>query len=51
MSFGSSTPVEVAIQGPDLTANRAGQYGLSVADVARSLVTATSSSRFVAPNF
>jgi multidrug efflux pump subunit AcrB len=89
MSFGSPTPVEVAVQGPDLAANRdfaekirhqlqgldflrdlkygqamdyptmeiavdrdrAGQFGLTVADVARSLVSATSSSRFVSPNF
>jgi multidrug efflux pump subunit AcrB len=89
MSFGSPTPVEVAVQGPDLTANRAfadkirhelsslpflrdlqyaqpmdyptmeikvdreraGQFGLTVADVARSLVSATSSSRFVSPNY
>jgi multidrug efflux pump subunit AcrB len=89
MSFGSPTPIEVAVQGPDLAANqafaakirknleglhflrdlnyaqpvdyptmqiaidrdRAGQYGLTVADVARSLVAATSSSRFVAPNY
>jgi multidrug efflux pump subunit AcrB len=89
MSFGSPTPVEVAVQGPDFPANRAflskiranlgrfaflrdlhtaqpddyptmqididryraGQFGLSVADVARSLVSATSSSRFVSPNY
>jgi multidrug efflux pump subunit AcrB len=89
MSFGSLTPVEVAVQGPDLPANRAfaekirhqlsglpflrdlqyaqpmnyptmeikvdrdraGQFGLTVADVARSLVSATSSSRFVSPNY
>lgn len=89
MSFGSPTPVEVAVQGPDLAANRAyaekvrhelerlpflrdlqyaqsmdyptmeikvdreraGQFGLTVADVARSLVSATSSSRFVSPNY
>ena len=89
MSFGSATPIEVALQGPDLAANRAfaakvktqleglpflrdldyaqamdyptmeidinrdraGQFGLSVADVAKSLVAATSSSRFVAPNY
>jgi multidrug efflux pump subunit AcrB len=31
--------------------DRAGQLGLSMADVARPLVTATSSSRFVAPNY
>lgn len=89
MSFGSPTPVEIAVQGPDLQANRAfaarirrhldglgflrdvyygqpmdypalridvdrqraGQFGLTVADVARSLVAATSSSRFIAPNY
>jgi len=31
--------------------DRAGQFDLTMADVARSLVTATSSSRFVAPNY
>jgi multidrug efflux pump subunit AcrB len=31
--------------------DRAGQLGLSMSDVARPLVTATSSSRFVAPNY
>ena len=89
MSFGSPTPVEVAVQGPDLNANhafaekirallaknsslrdlqygqpfnypsvqiavdrnRAGQFNLTVADVAKSVVAATSSSRFVEPNF
>ncbi|MEJ7605521.1 MAG: efflux RND transporter permease subunit [Bryobacteraceae bacterium] len=89
MSFGSPTPVEVAVQGPALAANRlhaekvraelaklpflrdlqyaqaldyptlqidinrdrAGQYGLTMADVSRSLVAATSSSRFVEPNY
>ena len=89
MSFGSPTPIEVAVQGPDLKANRdfsgkiraelaripalrdlgylqpldyptvqvavdrtrAGQFGLSMANVARSLVAATSSSRFVEPNY
>jgi multidrug efflux pump subunit AcrB len=89
MSFGSATPIEVAVQGPDLQASRAyadklrrnlqgikflrdldygqpmdyptmdiqisrdrsGQFGLTVADVAKSLVTATSSTRFVAPNY
>lgn len=89
MSFGSATPVEVAVQGPDLSVarvfadkvhhqlqrlpflrdlqyaqpmdyptmdiaidrDRAGQFGLTVADVARSLVAATSSSRFVSPNY
>jgi multidrug efflux pump subunit AcrB len=89
MSFGSPTPIEVAVQGPALTANkahaekiyaelakisslrdlqfgqpmdyptiditvdreRAGQYGLTAASVAKSLVTATSSSRFTDPNY
>jgi len=89
MSFGSPTPVEVAVQGPTLSANlkhagsvraelekipslrdlqyaqpldyptvdvrvdrdRAGQFGLTMADVARSMVAATSSSRFVEPNY
>jgi multidrug efflux pump subunit AcrB len=89
MSFGSPTPIEVAVQGPALAANhafaekirgelkkisnlrdlqygqpfdyptvqvavdrnRAGQFNLSVADVAKSMVAATSSSRFVEPNF
>ncbi len=89
MSFGSPTPVEVAVSGPSLaddrayaekvrdelakvpslrdlqyvqaldypTVNveidreRAGLSGVSVAEVARSLVAATSSSRFVVPNY
>jgi multidrug efflux pump subunit AcrB len=89
MSFGSPTPVEVAVSGPDLAANwayaeevrrrlaeeptlrdvqfgqaisyptvdvhvnreLAGMLGVSMEDVSRSLVAATSSSRFVAPNF
>jgi multidrug efflux pump subunit AcrB len=89
MSFGSPTPVEVAVNGPDFAANReyvarvrdelaridvlrdlqyaqsmdyptiqvkvdrqrAGLAGLTPADVSRSLVTATSSSRFVVPNY
>jgi multidrug efflux pump subunit AcrB len=89
LSFGSPTPIEVAIQGPAMAANRAhaekvraqlaklgflrdlqtaqpfdyptlevavnreraGQYGLTAAGVARSLVAATSSSRFVEPNY
>jgi multidrug efflux pump subunit AcrB len=89
MSFGSPTPVEVAVQGPSLSANRAlagklqaelarlpflrdlqfaqpldyptlditidreraGQFGLTMADVARSLVAGTSSSRFIEPNY
>jgi multidrug efflux pump subunit AcrB len=89
MSMGSQTPIEVAISGPKLEANRAyaerllqemwripslrdlqfgqpleyptidvvvdriqaGQFGLFMADVARSLVSATSSSRFIQPMF
>ena len=89
MSFGSPTPIQVDVQGPDLAADRtfaervrseiakvpdlrdlqyaqpleyptlqvdmnrerAGQFGLLMADVARSLVAATSSSRFTDPNF
>ena len=89
MSFGSPTPIEVALQGPNLVENRAfaekvraelakipnlrdlqygqpfnyptvqvavdrnraGQFNLTVADVAKSMVAATSSSRFVEPNF
>ncbi len=89
MSFGSPTPIEIDIQGPNMAANRAhagkvfaelqkipelrdleyvqaldyptlevtidrdraGQLGLATADVARALVTATSSSRFVSPNY
>ncbi len=89
MSFGSPTPIEVAVQGPNLAANRvyaekirgelvkipelrdvqlaqpldyptldiaidrdrAGQYGLTAAGVARSMVAATSSSRFSEPNY
>ncbi|MBN8730869.1 MAG: efflux RND transporter permease subunit [Acidobacteria bacterium] len=89
MSFGSPTPIEVAVQGPALPANRAhaekvyaelkkigalrdlqmaqpldyptlditvdrdraGQYGLTAASVAHSLVTATSSSRFTDANY
>jgi multidrug efflux pump subunit AcrB len=89
MSFGSPTPIEVDVQGPNQAANRvhaarifselgklpelrdlqyaqpldyptvdvnidrdrAGQYGLTMADVARSLVGATSSSRFIDPNY
>src|SRR4030095_15625289 len=84
MSFGSPTPIEVAVQGPSLPDNRvfaeklrlelekvaalrdlqyaqpldyptmrviidrdrAGQFGLAMADVAKSLVAGTSSSRF-----
>ncbi len=89
MSFGSPTPIEVAVSGPDLAANRAfaekindrlarigslrdlqygqaldyptidvqfdrqraGLMGITTNDVGRSLVAATSSSRFVVPNF
>jgi multidrug efflux pump subunit AcrB len=89
MSFGSPTPVDVAVTGPSLTDNRAhaekvrtelskvpslrdlqyvqamdyptvnvevnrelaGLSGVSVAEVSRSLVAATSSSRFVVPNY
>jgi multidrug efflux pump subunit AcrB len=89
MSFGSPTPIEVAVQGPSLPVNRAfaekvrtelakvpslrdlqygqpldyptvqvaidrdraGQFGLTMASVAKSLVGATSSSRFIEPNF
>jgi multidrug efflux pump subunit AcrB len=89
MSFGSPTPIEVAVQGislpddyafagkvrtqleklgflrdlqvaqagdfPTLDINidreRAGQFGLTMADVTRSLVPATSSSRFTQPNY
>lgn len=89
MSFGSPTPIEVAVQGIDLQANaayaqkvraqlarldflrdlefaqqlnyptldididrdRAGQFGLTMADVIGSVVPATSSSRFTAPNY
>jgi multidrug efflux pump subunit AcrB len=89
MSFGSATPVEVAVSGPNLAENReyaekvrselngiaslrdlqfvqsleyptvrvevdrerAGMSGVTAAEVARSLVAATSSSRFVVPNY
>lgn len=89
LAFGSPTPVEVAVQGPNLVANRAhaakvyaelaklkdlrdlqykqaldyptvevkmdrdraGQFGLSAASVAKSLVAATSSSRFIEPMY
>ena len=87
MSFGSPTPVEFAVNGPNLAENRAyaekvraelakipslrdlqfvqaldyptvgvqidrekaGLSGVSVAEIARSVVAATSSSRFVVP--
>ncbi len=89
MSFGSDTPIEVAVQGPSIANNRAhavklraeldkltflrdlqfaqpldyptvdvkidreraGQYGLTAAGIARSVVAATSSSRFIEPNY
>jgi multidrug efflux pump subunit AcrB len=89
MSFGSPTPIEVAVQGVSLPDNyafaqklrgqlgkldflrdlqfaqdlnyptldinidrdRAGQFGLTMADVVRSVVPATSSSRFTEPNY
>jgi multidrug efflux pump subunit AcrB len=89
MNFGTSTPVEVAITGPDFPASRtfaakvreelaripalrdlqygqaldypaiqvnvnrqmAGQRGVTVDQVGRSFAAATSSSRFVAPNY
>ena len=89
MSFGSPTPVEIAVQGvslqndfayaqkvqaqlaklgflrdlqfaqendyPTLDINidreRAGQFGLTMADVTHSVVPATSSSRFIDPNY
>ena len=89
MSFGSPTPIEVAVQGislqddyayaqkiqtrmaklgfvrdlqyaqehnfPTLDINidrdRAGQFGLTMADVVRSVIPATSSSRFTDPNY
>src|ERR1017187_1013074 len=89
MSFGSPTPIEVAVQGVSLQDDsayavkveaamaklpflrdlqyaqelnyptldiaidreRAGQFGLSMADVSRSIVPATGSSRFIQPNY
>jgi multidrug efflux pump subunit AcrB len=89
MSFGSPTPIEVAVSGPDLNASRAhagkllesmrkldfirdahiaqsldfpavnvqidreraGLLGVEVEDIARSLVAATTSSRFTMANF
>jgi multidrug efflux pump subunit AcrB len=89
MSFGSPTPVDVSVSGPNLAESRqyaqrihdelarlpflrdlqfgqsldyptievnvdrekAGLVGLTPADVSRSIVTATSSSRFVVPNY
>src|SRR5688572_16343892 len=89
MSFGSPTPIDVAVLGTNLqdlsgfaqkiqaqlaplpflrdlqfaqelnyptleiniNRDRAGQFGLTMADVARSVVPATSSSRFTQPNY
>jgi multidrug efflux pump subunit AcrB len=89
MSFGSPTPIEIAVSGPDLNASRAhaemllgklreidfirdahiaqsldfpavnvqidreraGLLGVEVEDIARSLVAATTSSRFTVANF
>jgi multidrug efflux pump subunit AcrB len=89
MNFGAPTPIEVDVNGPNLTANRAygekvlaemqkvsalrdlqfgqpldyptvdinvdreraGQLGVTVEQVGRSLLAATSSSRFVQPNY
>ena len=89
MSLGSTTPIEVAVSGPNLAANRefagkireqlekipalrdvqfgqaldyptvdvtvnrerAGLMGVKMSEVSRSLVAATSSSRFVVPNY
>ncbi len=89
MSLGASTPIEVAVSGPNLAANRefatrvrdrlaqvpalrdvqfgqsldyptldvnvsrerAGLMGIQMQEVSRSLVAATSSSRFVVPNY
>jgi multidrug efflux pump subunit AcrB len=89
MSLGASTPIEVAVSGPNLAASRefaekikerlekldalrdeqfgqsldyptvdvnvnrerAGMIGVKMADVSRSLVAATASSRFTAPNY
>jgi multidrug efflux pump subunit AcrB len=89
MSFGASTPIEVAVQGANLASNRAhaeklqaelaklailrdiqfeqmldypsidveidrlraAQFGLTMESVARSMVAATSSSRFIQPNY
>ena len=89
MSFGSNTPIDVAVSGPNMSENRAyaetvrknlaeisslrdlqfaqsleyptvdvhidrqkaGLSGVAPADVAGSLVGATSSSRFVVPNY
>jgi multidrug efflux pump subunit AcrB len=44
-------PLEYPTLDIKIDRDRAGQLGLTVADVARPLVTATSSSRFVTPNY
>ncbi len=89
MSFGASTPIEVAVSGPDFAASRkyaavlreklaaltvlrdvqyaqlleypslnirvdrerAGQLGVTVQEVGQALVAATSSTRFIQPNY
>ena len=89
MNFGAPTPIEVAVSGPNMAANRvfaekvlaeiksvpslrdlqfgqpldyptvdikidrerAGQLGVTVEQIGRSLVAATSSSRFTQPNY
>jgi multidrug efflux pump subunit AcrB len=89
MNFGAPTPIEIAVSGPNLTANRAfaekvlgemkkvgglrdlqfsqpldyptvninidreraGQLGVTVEQIGRSLAAATSSSRFIQPNY
>lgn len=89
MSFGSPTPVNIAVQGPaleddytfaqkvhaelaklpflrdlqfaqamdyptvhaDVNRDRAGQFGLTMSNIAQSYVAATASSRFTTPNF
>lgn len=89
MSFGAPAPIEVAVQGPSLAANRehaakiqaelrklpylrdlqyaqdldyptldinidrlrAGEFGLTMQQIAKSVVAATASSRFVEPNY
>ena len=89
MSFGSPTPIEIAVQGPgladdygyarklraqleklsflrdlqfaqepnyptldiEINRQRAGQFGLTMADVVQSVIPATSSSRFTSPNY
>jgi multidrug efflux pump subunit AcrB len=89
MSFGSPTPVNLAVQGPaleddyafaqkihaelnklpflrdlqfaqamdyptvhaEINRDRAGQFGLSMSNIAQSYVAATASSRFTTPNY